>query len=95
MNKLLMESRDYGSGVYQEVTPEKAGWKMLSFRGRTMRKGEIWSGATEGNEYAIVLMGGEFSVRSSRGEWRIERGRFLIIGARPSLSLPDYLALGR
>ncbi len=83
MNNLLVKSMDVRKGVYQEVTPEKAGWQSLSFSGRTMEKGEAWSGDTGDSEYAFVLMGGSFSMKSSRGKWRTERGRKDVFSGLP------------
>ncbi len=83
MNKLLVRSKDIEKGVYQEVTPAAAGWKLLNFNGRVLEKGETWAGNTLGNEYAIVLMGGAFSVKSSRGEWRTERSRKDVFSGLP------------
>ena len=83
MNNLLIESKEINNGLYQDITPEKAGWKMLYFNGRILEKGETWTGNTEGNEYAIVLMGGSFSVKSSRGEWKTEKGRKDVFSGLP------------
>jgi 5-deoxy-glucuronate isomerase len=83
MNKLLVKSRDVELGLYQEINPETTGWKSLSFNARRLVQGESWSGNTEGSEYAIVLMGGNFSVRSSRGEWKTERGRKDVFSGLP------------
>ncbi len=83
MNKLLVKSRDSELGVYQDITPETAGWKSLSFNARRLAQGESWSGNTGDYEYAIVLMGGNFSVSSSRGEWKTERGRKDVFSGLP------------
>ena len=83
MNKLLVKSRKVKPGVYQEITPATAGWKNLNFNARRMEQGESWSGNTGGCEYAIVLMGGSFSVNSSRGEWKTERGRKDVFSGLP------------
>lgn len=83
MNNLLIKSKETGSGVYQEVTPEKAGWKNLCFSARTIESGEEWSGNTGDSEYAFVLMGGNFSMQSSRGDWKTERGRKDVFSGLP------------
>lgn len=83
MNKLLVKSRGDVLGLYQEITPETAGWKSLSFNARRLARGKSWSGNTEGYEYAVVLMGGSFSVKSSRGEWKTERGRKDVFSGLP------------
>ncbi len=83
MNKLLVKSKKVNQGVYQEITPATAGWKDLNFNARRMAQGESWSGNTGDCEYAIVLMGGSFSVQSSRGDWEIERGRKDVFSGLP------------
>jgi 5-deoxy-glucuronate isomerase len=60
---------------YIHITPESAGWEHLSFAARNMKKGEVWKQQTGNNEYAIILLGGDFSVKSNRGEWATENGR--------------------
>ncbi len=66
------------SGEYVHVTPLTAGWETLHFAARRMKKGEEWQHETTDNEYAIVVLGGVCSVRSSRGKW-------LEIGRRPDV----------
>ena len=55
-----------------------------------MKKGEQWQYETAADEYAIVILGGVCSVRSSRGEW-------LEIGRRPDVfsGMPYTLYLPR
>ncbi|MEZ4700970.1 MAG: 5-deoxy-glucuronate isomerase [Rhodothermales bacterium] len=62
-------------GVYQRITREEAGWEFLNFEARIMRRGNTWSANTGENEYAIILLGGSFSVTSDKGSWRTENGR--------------------
>ncbi|MDX2430446.1 MAG: 5-deoxy-glucuronate isomerase, partial [Bacteroides sp.] len=61
--------------VYQRVLKEDAGWEYLNFEARLMNKGEIWEGDTGDNEYAIVLLGGNYSVKTNRGDWETIKGR--------------------
>ena len=78
------------SGEYVRITPQTAGWETLHFAARRMKKGEQWRHETTANEYAIVILGGVCSVRSSRGEW-------LEIGRRPDVfgGMPYALYLPR
>ena len=78
------------SGEYVRITPQTAGWETLHFAARRMKKGEQWQHETAANEYAIVILGGVCSVRSSRGEW-------LEIGRRPDVfsGMPYTLYLPR
>ncbi len=62
-------------GVYQSVLKEETGWQFLNFQARLMKQGECWSSHTEGNEYAIILLGGNYSVKSDKGDWETQNGR--------------------
>lgn len=71
------------------VTPAKAGWDLLHFAARRMRRGERWSDETGENEYGLVILGGVCSLRSSRGEWlRIGRRLDVFQGMPYTLYLP-------
>ncbi|MCF8413095.1 MAG: 5-deoxy-glucuronate isomerase [Melioribacteraceae bacterium] len=54
---------------YQKITPEDAGWKDLNFAARKLRRGETWNSNTQGNETAIIILGGIASIISSNGTW--------------------------
>ena len=72
--KLLLRSKTK-TGVYQQITSEKAGWNWLNFEARFMKKGEKWTFETEQYEIAIVLLGGNFKVESNKGAWETKNGR--------------------
>jgi len=71
----LLAKPDISSGVYQSVLKEDTGWQFLNFQARLMNLGEKWSANTGGNEYAIILLGGNYSVRSDKGSWETVNGR--------------------
>lgn len=71
----LLRKPSAGAGCYQRITREEAGWEFLNFEARLLGRGETWAGDTGENEYAIVLLSGNFSVTSNRGSWRTENGR--------------------
>ena len=76
-------------GVYQRILKEDAGWEYLNFEARLMKKDEIWAGKTSHNEYAFILLGGNFSVRSDKGNWKTDNGRRDVFsGIAHSLYLP-------
>jgi 5-deoxy-glucuronate isomerase len=78
-----------GNDVYQRVTPDRAGWKMLHFEARTLRKHERWQHRTEGNEHVIVILSGTCTVISSKGTWREIGQRTSVFDGMPSaLYLP-------
>ncbi len=85
----LLAKPDSGNGVYQSVLKEEMGWQFLNFQARLMKKGEKWSSNTEGNEYAIILLGGNYSVKSDKGNWETVNGRKDVFsGIAHSLYLP-------
>lgn len=78
-------------GVYQKVTAEDANWTHLNFEARLMSKGEIWNGNTEGNEYAIILLSGNYSATTDKGNWETINGRKNVFaGIAHTLYLPRY-----
>lgn len=75
--------------VYHHITPETAGWNYLSFEARMMHSGDIWKGSTGENEMVIVLLSGNFSVASNRGQWETRNGRKDVFsGVAHTLYLP-------
>lgn len=79
------------SGVYQRVTKEDGNWQYLNFEARLMQKGEVWQGNTGSNEYAIVLLGGNYSVKTDKGVWETINGRKNVFsGIAHSLYLPRF-----
>ncbi len=63
------------TGVYQSVRREEAGWEFLNFEARLMKAGQTWEMETGENEYAIILLGGNYRVESDRGHWETVNGR--------------------
>lgn len=64
-----------GQGVYQRILREDAGWEYLNFEARIMKKDERWSGHTGNHEYGIILLGGDYKVKTNRGYWETTNGR--------------------
>lgn len=75
---------------YTRVTPDGAGWELLHFAARRMRRGDRWDHASGENEMALVILGGTCGVHSSRGEWQD-------VGRRPDVfsGMPYTLYLPR
>lgn len=87
-NSTLLVKAKQGS-LYQNFTAEDAKWKYLNFSARTLKKGEEWTGKTGNYEYCIVLLGGNFSVKSDRGNWQTINGRKDVFSGLPhALYLP-------
>jgi len=88
MNKLLIKSKKKDL-IYQYITSANAGWKLLNFSARLIPQGHTWSGNTKENEYLFVLMGGNFSAQTSRGNWETTDGRKDVFSGLPhALYLP-------
>jgi 5-deoxy-glucuronate isomerase len=80
-------------GIYQSVLQEETGWQFLNFEARLMEKGEKWTGNTGQNEYAIILLGGNYSVKTDKGNWETLNGRKDVFsGIAHSLYLPRNTA---
>lgn len=78
-----------GFGTYQKITAKDAGWTHLNMEARLMKKGEVWEGETGGNEYGFVLLSGNFSAQTSKGDWQTINGRRSIFeGIAHTLYLP-------
>jgi len=78
---------------YQYVPRESSGWSYLNFAARLMRRGENWVGDTGPNEYAIILLGGNYRVVSDKGTWETVNGRRNVFaGIAHSLYLPRHTA---
>jgi 5-deoxy-glucuronate isomerase len=87
----LLVKPEKESGIYQSVLKEDAGWQFLNFQARLLQRGETWSGNTEGNEYAIILLGGNYSVMSDKGNWETINGRKDVFsGIAHTLYLPRH-----
>jgi len=86
--KILVKSIPDQS-IYQDITPEKAGWELLNFSARTISQGAKWIGNTGENEYLFVLLGGNFQAKTSRGNWQTANGRKDVFSGLPhALYLP-------
>ncbi len=59
------------------------GFDFLSFENRRLSAGERYEGDTEGNELAIVMLGGFCSVESTRGSWSSVGGRKTVFDGMP------------
>lgn len=80
-----------GTGIYQSVLKEDGAWEFLNFQARLMKKGEVWKQETGDHEYGIVLLAGNYSVRSNRGEWKTVNGRKDVFsGIAHTLYLPRH-----
>lgn len=87
----LLAKPDYAADVYQYISREDGGWQYLNFAARQMKKGDVWQGDTGENEYAIILLGGNYKVKSDKGSWETVDGRNDVFsGIAHSLYLPRH-----
>jgi len=76
---------------YQSITCEEADWRYLNFKARLMKKGEKWEEHTGDNEYGIILLGGNYSVKTDKGSWKTVNGRKDVFsGMAHTLYLPRH-----
>jgi 5-deoxy-glucuronate isomerase len=88
---MLIRSQDSGeSGVFARVSAEQAGWEYLNMAALRLHKGQTYSGSTNDNEHASVILGGVANFRTSAGE-------FLNVGRRPNVfsGMPHAVYLPR
>lgn len=90
MSRSLLIAPNPNKKEYIHVTPATARWEHLNFSAIRLDAGEQWQFATEGNELALVILGGTCDVASNAGNWAG-------IGARKDVfsGLPTALYLSR
>jgi 5-deoxy-glucuronate isomerase len=75
--------------VLVDVTPEQAGWDTIHFQARRLSQGSTWAFETGGCELALVMLGGQVDVESSRGNWKaLGQRRNVFDGLPHALYLP-------
>jgi 5-deoxy-glucuronate isomerase len=76
-------------GELVSLTPVRAGWQYISFGVRRLRAGDRLSAETGDSETALVILGGECEVESTRGAWKgLGRRRNVFDGLPYALYLP-------
>jgi len=90
-NLVVHPNPDANAQLVVEVTPELAGWDTIHFQVRRLRAGEQWSFGTQGNEFALVMLGGTVNVASNRGQWSGVGTRANVFAGPPhALYLPPH-----
>jgi len=75
--------------IYQSITNLEAGWELLNFEARILKRDDQLVRNTGNHEMLIVLMGGNFSVQSDSGSWKTVNGRKDVFSGLPhGLYLP-------
>ena len=80
---LLIHPENNEFDIYQNITSEEVGWKVLNFKARKMKTGDRWNSNTESYEMCIVLLGGKFSITSKWGEWITDNSRKDVFSGLP------------
>lgn len=76
-------------GTYQRIKNREAGWEYLSFLAHSMPQHEKWQFHSGNAELLIVLLGGNMSIRSGKGNWKSVNGRRDVFSGLPhALYLP-------
>ena len=84
----LLAKSTASEGIYQEITREEAEWEFLNFNARLLKQGEVWEGSTGDHEFAIILLSGNYSVTSNRGDWKTTNGRKDVFSGIAHTSMP-------
>jgi len=91
LDTLVRKPGQYEAGVYQRVLAEDAGWKYLNMEARLLKKGEVWKGETGNFEYGIILLSGNYTVETDKGNWETKNGRTSVFhGIAHTLYLPRH-----
>lgn len=78
-------------GSYQKIVAADAGWTHLNMEARLMQQGDTWTGNTGDNEYGFILLSGNFSATTSKGNWATSNGRkHVFAGIAHTLYLPRH-----
>ena len=88
---MLVKSKDKGkSGIFTEISAERAGWDYLNMAAMRLHKGESFSVQTRDHENATVILGGVCNIITSDGEYKQ-------VGRRPNVfsGMPYALYLSR
>ena len=87
--KKLLIRPNAGNDPYQSVSAGKVGWEYLNFSAGVLSHDQKWAGETGDSEYLFVLLGGNFTARTSGGKWETSEGRKDVFSGLPhALYLP-------
>lgn len=79
------------NGVYHRILAADAGWEHLNMEARLMKQNEVWKGETGDFEYGIILLSGNYKVKTDKGSWETLNGRTSVFnGIGHALYLPRH-----
>src|SRR5215472_3157577 len=76
------------SGDLISITRERGGWETISFSVKRLLKSESWTGGTDGEEAAFVLLGGRVTVDWGAGAQTIGQRAEVFSGYPCTVYLP-------
>ncbi|MDW8054596.1 MAG: 5-deoxy-glucuronate isomerase [Anaerolineae bacterium] len=86
---LLIRANPPDADLIVRVTPEQAGWSLLTFEARRLRPGVTYAVDNGARECALVVLSGTINVRANVGEWlHIGQRRSVFEGGPFALYLP-------
>ncbi|MCS7324973.1 MAG: 5-deoxy-glucuronate isomerase, partial [Thermoflexales bacterium] len=86
---LLICANPPDADLIVRVTPEQAGWSLLTFEARRLRPGVTYAVDNGARECALVVLSGTINVRANVGEWlHIGQRRSVFEGGPFALYLP-------
>ncbi len=74
-NSNLLKKPKLNSSVYQSITKESVGWKYLNFEARKLNLNEEFIWDTCENEMVVVLLSGNYKLKSNSQNFEITNGR--------------------
>ena len=77
------------SGELLSVAPEDAGWETTGFSARRLAAGDTWTGSTEHDEVALVVLGGRLSIDWGEGARSIGKREHVFAGYPYAVYLPS------
>jgi 5-deoxy-glucuronate isomerase len=80
------------SGVLVSVSREQAGWKTINFSVRRLIEGQYWQSSTEGEEAALVILGGRVTVDWGEGRRTLGSRSNVFSGYPHAAYLPPHTA---
>ena len=85
----LLVKPDLGQDEFMHLTPAQAGWELIHFSARRLRRGQTWSFDTTEHELVLVPLSGAVAVHSNRGSWpQVGRRPAVFHGMPYTLYLP-------
>lgn len=80
------------SGILISLSREQAGWKTINFSVRRLIQGEYWQSSTDGEEAALVILGGRVTADWGEGRRTLGSRSNVFSGYPHAVYLPPHTA---